>query len=237
MASVSRRQDSHKVPYWAPAPPSCKLSPQLPDNHEKWQQCQWHPDQAALAKNTSWCHFSALMYEHSVSLILAKSPSPPYSQTIIIHAMAYLQTVSRKNAADTPSYPVTESSQLQFLWPLKQTLWQSPLQLTTICQPTAINRMPTMWMSIKDLIWSSNTLHLMHTDWTTEVGLHQIPAKYSFQNFHAHGMLIPYKVQQKRSSCRQWTCNKKPATSSRRSLQLEKRKDKSFLTNGHQKID
>ncbi len=122
--------------------------------------------------------------------------------------MAYLQTVSRKNAADTPSYPVTESSQLQFLWPLKQTLWQSPLQSTTICQPTAINRMPTMWMSIKDLIWSSNMLHLMHTDWTTEVGLHRIPAKYSFQNFHAHGMLIPYKVQQKRSSCRQWTCNK-----------------------------
>ncbi len=65
--------------------------------------------------------------------------------------MAYLQTGSRKNAADTPSYPVTESSQLQFLWPLKQTLWQSPLQSTTICQPTAINRMPTMWMSIKIL--------------------------------------------------------------------------------------
>jgi hypothetical protein len=151
--------------------------------------------------------------------------------------MAYLQTGSRKNAADTPSYPVTESSQLQFLWPLKQTLWQSPLQSTTICQPTAINRMPTMWLSMKDLIWSSNMLHLMHTDWTTKVGLHQIPAKYSFQNFQAHGMLIPYKVQQKRSSCRQWNCNKKPATSSRRSLQLEKRKDKSFLTNGHQKID
>jgi hypothetical protein len=29
----------------------------------------------------------------------------------------------------------------------------------------------------------------------------------------------------------------KPAISSRRSLQLEKRKDKSFLTNEHQKID
>lgn len=89
-------------------------------------------------EHKAYCYIFLDQAEHSISAFLwhppqynlsVAQPKHDVQSTNWLHPIRNLNTIQGKfPIVHSPSYPVTESSQLQFPWPLKQTRLQFPLQ-------------------------------------------------------------------------------------------------------------